>query len=139
MARRAEFVTGSSAVGTPWPASRYDFVGSSADRGVFATEITHAALYLRTLPPGTHVYFFSTRWSVNYETMHFLAPTIVGEDRSQEFGAAHLGLPDEPLPRPSVLIFMGPYGALLADARSRYPGGQTIDASPDYLAYVLAS
>ncbi|MBV9356215.1 MAG: glycosyltransferase family 39 protein [Chloroflexi bacterium] len=115
------------------------FVGSSADRGVFATEITHAALYLRTLPPGTHVYFFSTRWSVNYETMHFLAPTIVGEDRSQEFGAAHLGLPDEPLPRPSVLIFMGPYGALLADARSRYPGGQTIDASPDYLAYVLAS
>ncbi len=115
------------------------FVGSSADRGVFATEITHAALYLRTLPPGTHVYFFSTHWSVNYETMRFLAPNIVGEDRSKEFGAAHVGLPDDPLPRPSVLVFMGPYGALLADARSRYPGGQTIDASPDYLAYTVTS
>jgi hypothetical protein len=115
-----------------------DFVGSSADRGVFATEITHAALYLRTLSPGTHVYFFSTHWSVNYETMRFLAPDIVGEDRSIEFGADHVGLPDN-LARPSILIFMGPYGELLADARARYPGGQAIDASPDYVAYAVTS
>ncbi len=114
------------------------FVGSSADRGVFATEITRAALYLRTLPPGTHVYFFSTHWSVNYETMRFLAPDIDGEDRSKEFGADHVGLPDN-LVRPSILIFMGPYGTLLADARARYPGGQAVDASPDYVAYALTS
>jgi 4-amino-4-deoxy-L-arabinose transferase-like glycosyltransferase len=112
------------------------FVGSNVDRGVFATEITHAALYLRTLPPGTHVYFFSSHWSVDYETLRYLAPDVLGEDRSTEFGGAHAGLPDGPLPSPSVFVFIGDYRRLLPQAQSRYPaGGATLDATPDFLAY----
>ena len=54
-------------------------------RFVYPYQVDAASQYIDGLPPGTYVYFFSDRWSFDYETRRFLAPDATGEDRSREF------------------------------------------------------
>jgi 4-amino-4-deoxy-L-arabinose transferase-like glycosyltransferase len=50
------------------------FAIDGQQRWVVAEELAHAAQYMRTLPAGSHVYFYADGWSVDYETRRFLAP-----------------------------------------------------------------
>jgi 4-amino-4-deoxy-L-arabinose transferase-like glycosyltransferase len=93
---------------------------------VYPFEDDAASKYIATLPPGTLVYFYSYRWSFDYETRRFLAPHAAGIDRSREFG----GIPEgEEVPlgadraRASAFVFLEPYMDLLDEVVRRYPGG----------------
>ncbi len=117
------------------------FAGSYENRWVFASEITDASLFMNALPTGSHVYFFSDRWSFNYETRVFLAPGMVGEDRSTQHGK-RTDLDTEETGGPAVFIFLGEYRARLVEAREKYPQGVvTIGGTseqPTFTAYTVA-
>src|SRR5947199_9489129 len=56
-------------------------------RLVYSQQITSASLYMKTLPADAQVYFYSDRNPFSLETRQFLAPDVVGEDRSSEFSS----------------------------------------------------
>jgi hypothetical protein len=100
-------------------------------RFVFPYHIDRASYYMQDLPEGTHVYFYSRRWSINYATRQFIAPDVVGEDRSQEFRNREQ-YPDEDAPAdvtidvdgPVAFVFLPPYLELADEAEELYPGGE---------------
>jgi 4-amino-4-deoxy-L-arabinose transferase-like glycosyltransferase/DNA-binding beta-propeller fold protein YncE len=117
------------------------FANSFGDKWVFAQESTESALYMAALPKGTRVYFYSARWSWQYETPKFLAPSVEGEDRSQEFSSAHVT--DTSLTvRPAAFVLIGGYRGLLDELQARYPGGRTTyggpQSDPTFVAYELS-
>jgi hypothetical protein len=101
--------------------------------------MTDAALFMATLPSTSHVYFYSARWSVNYETRQFLAPHVSAEDRSAELG--HLGFDVDPTKGTPVFIFLAEYQDRLEEVRQRYPGGQVVRSDsgpePSFVAYLV--
>ncbi len=132
---RRSIVAGALAVGlvVPTVAQNIDgyfghFAGSTMNRWVFAQDIAVASAFMGRLPPGRPVYFYAERWSFGYETRQFLAPNVVGEDRSVEFGTP--GLEIEPGAATPVFVFLGKYREQAAEAASRYPGGETIIGGP---------
>jgi 4-amino-4-deoxy-L-arabinose transferase-like glycosyltransferase len=112
---------------------------SQSARWVFGQEMADAAQFMSTLPSTSHVYFYSARWSVNYETRQFLAPHVSAEDRSAEFG--HLGFDIDPTKGTPVFIFLGEYQDRLEEVRQRYPGGQVVRSDsgpePSFVAYLV--
>ncbi len=108
-------------------------------REIFFSQETSASTYLRSLPSGTYVYFYSERAPFALETRQYLAPDVRGEDRSKEFGGS-VSVPETPR-RPSVFILMGPYEALLPEIEKLYPGGErrtiTRDGKFEFTAYRL--
>jgi hypothetical protein len=97
---------------------------AGGDHWVFAQELTDAALYMAALPRGTHVYFYSDRWGVRYETTRFLDENVISEDRSREFSPLHVTDTDVTA-RPAVFVLIGNYRPLLQELQSKYPNGQT--------------
>ena len=92
-------------------------------RWVFVEEFTRASKYLGELPDtDLYVYFYSGRWSYNYETRRFLLPDLPGEDRSHEFGQFTLERDES---RPNVVyVLLPPYQEVLEELRALYPGGR---------------
>ena len=112
--------------------------GSEAERFVFARPMTDASFYMKRLPGDRHVYFYSVGASFTHEIRRFLAPDVVGEDRSREFGGNYsFGVAKDGLV--PVFVFMDAYERDLAVVKRRYPGGQTViggpKSSPSFLAY----
>ena len=114
------------------------FAHASAAQWTFATEMTDAARYLSTLAPGSRIYFASGRWSGDYEIRRFLAPQIVVEDRSLEYGK-RTDLTIEPGSGPVTFVLLGEYMPRLAEVRTRYPGGTVLvggpPGTPSFVAY----
>lgn len=115
-------------------------VPRSADiRWTFATEMSDAAAYMATLPETATVYFLSDRWSVDYESRQFIAPTVSGADRSREFGDFSLKL--HPGANEQVFILLGDYRRLAPRLDRLYPGGYRVDtplsSDPPFIAYVV--
>ena len=73
--------------------------------------------------PGV-VYFYSARWSYDYETRRFLYPDTPGVDRSREFGEHSLDRLDE---GPVTYVLFPPYAEETGTLRERYPGGETVE------------
>ena len=73
--------------------------------------------------PG-RVYFYSGRWSYNYETRLFLYPDTPGIDRSKEFGEYSLDRLDE---GPVTYVLLPPYAREIDALRERYPGGDAVE------------
>ncbi len=99
-----------------------------AMRFVYPYQIDAASRYIDELPKDTYVYFYSDRWSFEYETRRFLAPGYAGEDRSTEFGSPVVGpgLSDAPAPdraRNTAYVFLGTYIDRAKDVIDTYPGG----------------
>lgn len=112
------------------------FAHAPEARWTFAVEMTDAARYLGTLPPESRVYFASARWSGNYETRRFLAPQVVVEDRSREYGR-RTDLTVDPGSGPVVFILRGEYMARLDELQARYPGGALlVGGAPDAPSFV---
>jgi len=99
------------------------FAPSPSVRWIFAEDLVVASRYLKTLAPDTYVYFYSERWSWNYETRRFLLPSMKGEDRSREFGKQ---APEPDGERPVAFMLLPPYDTLLPQLEARYPGGATM-------------
>lgn len=117
------------------------FPSSDARRFVFAQEMFEASRFMRVLPADRRVYFYSERWSLDYETRQYLAPDVKGEDRSTEFGRPPVrgSLEVDPTRGAPVFVFLGRYRALLDQARARYPGGSVTVVgptdAPSFVAY----
>ena len=111
-----------------------EFPDSEVARVTFSPELTEAAEFISDLPEGHVVYFYSDRWSIDYEVFRYLAADRNGEDRSMAFGEFSL----EPDPEQNVAyVFMEPYKGRRDEVASRYPGGTEVDGGGSYVAYLL--
>ncbi len=111
---------------------------------VYPFQIDAASRYIDELPKDTYVYFYSDRWSFEYETRRFLAPGYDGEDRSTEFGGIVAGASDAPAPdrtRDVAYVFLGTYIDHASDVIDKYPGGGTSEGwhgdETEFKAYFL--
>lgn len=115
------------------------FTSSPAQSWVFVRPFTDAALFVQDLPAGSYVYFYSDRWSFNYETRQFLAPKAVGQDFSAEFGKHSLDI-DHSKGTP-VFVLLGKYRGMLDELNARYPKGKITTGGPSedpsFVAYTL--
>ena len=109
---------------------------------VFVHEFTEAAEYLNDLEPQPYVYFYSARWSFDYETRLFLAADYQGEDRSNEFGKQVLDLA-RTNDGEVVYLFLPPYLDHVPEVVAANPGGTLTEATEDdgntivFRAYLL--
>ena len=94
-------------------------------RWVFAADIAEASRYIDALPGDPYVYFYSGRWSFNYETRRYLAPDSEGEDRSNEFGTFSLELDRT---GDVVYVFLAPYLEQADEVERLFPGGTRFDS-----------
>jgi 4-amino-4-deoxy-L-arabinose transferase-like glycosyltransferase len=101
------------------------FVNHRLLRWVYAPELRTASEYLAGVPAGTRVYFFSERWSCQYETRRFLAPDVECVDRSRRFGkvTSRSGLLDFSTSpsRPALIFLMGEHTRHFDRLVKRYP------------------
>ena len=112
-----------------------DFPDTSIAQVTFGHEITDASIYVSDLPDDTVIYFYSGRWSYEYETRRYLAPDHRGEDRSVEFNNEFSLTPGDDAD--ITYIFLHPY-LEQADAVARlYPGGTLVEGSGSFRAYLL--
>lgn len=98
-----------------------DWARSPVFDWVYARQISAASTYAQSLPDRPYVYFYSERWSFNYETRQYLAPGLAGEDRSREFGQ-HQGF-DIDRSRDALILLLPPYVNDAEQIRQRYPSG----------------
>jgi hypothetical protein len=107
-------------------------------RYVYHSEITAASEYMRALPRGTYVCFYSDRHPLSLETRQFLAPDVRGEDRSREFSRKEGSIAID-VAEPVAFVLLGPYAALLPSLEEAYPGGREVaverDGAPMFVAY----
>lgn len=116
------------------------FVHDRMMRWVYAPELRIASEFLASVPSGTRVYFFSERWSCNYETRRFLAPDIQCVDRSRRFGqvSGRSGLLDFSVKerQPAMIFLMGEHTRHLDQLRKRHPEVEpVIEKDGDEMVY----
>jgi hypothetical protein len=105
--------------------------GDSVDaKWVYVEQLAAASKYIETLPDKPHVYFYASRWGYDYETRRYLAPDLVGENRSMEFGKRIVNgreelplLTDYDARVPSVVVLLPAYLDLIGRIEGEYPGG----------------
>ena len=103
---------------------------TEAMRFVYPYQIDAASRYIDELPKDTYVYFYSDRWSFEYETRRFLAPGYAGEDRTTEFPRDVAGPGDDAAPdrgRNTAYVFLGTYIDHAKAVIDKYPGGGVSD------------
>ncbi|MBF6600373.1 MAG: glycosyltransferase family 39 protein [Dehalococcoidia bacterium] len=118
-------------VAYPAVANVYGYFGPAQDsatmRLVYPYEDDAASRYIASLPAGAMVYFYSDRWSFDYETRRFLAPRATGIDRSREFGGVAKGealdFSRDPQ-RPVAFVFLDAYLGDADTVTAQYPGGK---------------
>jgi hypothetical protein len=116
-------------------------------RFVYPHQMDAASHFIADLPTGTYVYFYSDRWSFDYETRRFLAPKASGIDRSVDFGTPSIaGAPVDysiDVPGPVAFVFLGSYVDDTDVVAERYPGGTITEADRggevEFRAYVLTN
>ncbi len=102
------------------------FAHDSRQNWVFCDELTRSIEYMKTLPPERPIYFYSSRWSILYETRRFLAPDLNALNRSREFGAQNSGLtPLAGQSRP-VWVLLDSYKTEIDALKARFPGGKEV-------------
>lgn len=115
-----------------------DFPDTSLARFTFAVEIAKASEYMEQLPEGTYVYFYSARWSFDYETRRYLASEVEGEDRSTEFGTFDLQRSRE---SSVAYVLLSPYEQYAPQLMRMYPGGILTESrhegAVEFVAYYL--
>jgi 4-amino-4-deoxy-L-arabinose transferase-like glycosyltransferase len=96
-----------------------DWANSELFPWVYAQQISAASEYAAAHPDHPYVYFLAGRWTFNYETRQYLAPNIIGEDRSKEFGKRQ-DL-DIDRSRPSLILLLPPYLERAGEVETMYP------------------
>jgi 4-amino-4-deoxy-L-arabinose transferase-like glycosyltransferase len=96
-----------------------DWANSEVFPWVYAQQISEASEYAAAHPSRPYVYFLAGRWSFNYETRQYLAPNVIGEDRSKEFGRRQDLEVDRR--RPSLILLLPPYLEHADEVERLYP------------------
>jgi 4-amino-4-deoxy-L-arabinose transferase-like glycosyltransferase len=99
------------------------WAGSAHFDKVYARDFTNAVEYVRDLPDRPYVYLLSSEFRFSHETRLYLAPDVLGEDRSTEFiGRRDLFFYE---PGASVVLLLNAYANddTLDLLREIYPGG----------------
>ena len=112
-----------------------EFEDTTIAQFVFGRELTDASLFVRDLPADDLIYFYSGRWSYEYETRQYLAPDHVGVDRSNEHGGGFdLTLRDD---ADIAYVFLSPYLEQADAVAQLYPGGTLVEGGESFRAYLL--
>ena len=119
-----------------------DYRDTPIAQGTFSQAITDAALFVRDLPSDDFIYFYSGRWSYEYETRRYLAPDHRGEDRSAEFqggrGAVRREFSLTPRDDADIAyVFLHPYLDQADVVAQLYPGGTLVEGGDSFRAYLL--
>ncbi len=94
----------------------------------FGPELADAVRYVEDLPGDPYVYFYSDRWSFDYEVRQYLAPDHEGEDRSHQFGTFSL----VPNRRGEVVyLFLAPYEQQANEVARLFAGGELFESITD--------
>ncbi|MBM4401822.1 MAG: glycosyltransferase family 39 protein [Candidatus Cloacimonetes bacterium] len=119
-----------------------DLVKAPETKWVFCYDLVKTIEHLKTFPhASTFIYFYSNRWSYNYETRRFLLPNLPGEDRSYEFGKFGI----ERINKQGVVyLLMPPYEKLVDEIKKKSPGGEYQEFHDDdrrlmFVSYYLKS
>ena len=91
----------------------------------FDPEIAVAARYMDSLDGDHDLRFYSVRWSVDYETVRWFAPSVHGTNGSAEFGGDGTIFSDGVVEAPTVFMLLGGYLHLITALETTYPGGTT--------------
>ncbi len=92
---------------------------SPAVWNAFAVEFREAAEVMATMPKDARVYFYSSRWSVDYSPRLFLAPQVEAYDRSDEFGSG-----DQDIEVPATFFFLDRYIDRVGEIEKKFPRGE---------------
>ena len=105
-----------------WNSSYYfgDLVHRDVTRWVFVSDLVDSLDAAHRVDMPGKVYFYSGRWSYNYETRLFLYPQTPGVDRSREFGTFSLERLDS---GPVTYVLLPPYAQELGKIEEMYPDG----------------
>ncbi len=112
-----------------------EFPDTPVARSTFSPELAEASGFMSELPEGQLIYFYSDRWSFDYETVRYLTSDRPGEDRSRRFGRTDGFEPDRT--RDIAYVFMDPYRGLIDEVAALFPGGDRLDGGTNYQAYLL--
>jgi 4-amino-4-deoxy-L-arabinose transferase-like glycosyltransferase len=91
---------------------------------VFVEQDARASEYMAAYKGSPYVYFFSGRWSLNYETKRYLAPDVKGEDRSTQFAGPQINLTFD-RSKDSLVMLLPPYTDMAQTMQDLYPDGQS--------------
>ena len=92
---------------------------------VYASDLVDVLDATHELEDPGRVYFYSGRWSYDYETRRFLYPDTPGIDRSKEFGKYSLERLDEE--GPVTYVLLPPYAGEINTLQEKYPGGEVVE------------
>ncbi len=112
-----------------------EFEDTSIAQVTFGHENTDASIYISDLPADTVIYFYSRRWSYDYETRRYLAPDHRGEDRSVEHGGGFDLTPGDDAD--IAYVFLWPYMDRVREVAQLYPGGTLVEGGDSFRAYLL--
>ena len=108
----------------------YYYFGDYVDEGhtdwVFVGRLVDGLDAAHTFDDPGEIYFYSSRWSYNYETRKFLYPDTPGTDRSREFGEFSL---ERTGSGPVTYVLLPPYETELTSLEEMYPGGTAVSES----------
>ncbi|RYX82380.1 glycosyltransferase family 39 protein [bacterium] len=104
---------------------------SDSVKWTYGQEMVAVCRYLNTLPPDAHVYFYSRRWSKNYETRVFLARDVHIEDRSTQFGdSGDFSLELDDAKQQVYFVLVNEYQLKLPELEKLYPRSQIVKGLP---------
>lgn len=100
-----------------------DWAEKEPTRWVYCHDLVQALNHVKRLDTrDARIYFFSDRWSYNYETRKFLLPDVPGEDRSERFGK--FSIEKDAAHKRVVYLIMSPYNRFIPQVQEKYPGGE---------------
>ena len=117
-----------------WHAYFVSFARSPTQAWVFCDELTTSLAYMRSLPRDRPIYFYSSRWSIHYDTRLFLAPDLNARDASAEFRG------DGPIPWPpptanrAVWVLLDSYQARALELQLFAPNAKLRAGAPSIAA-----
>lgn len=117
-----------------WHAYFISFAQMPLQAWVFCDELTKSLAYMRSLPPDRPIYFYSSRWSITYDTRKFLAPDLNARDASAEFSPDKRLLWPPPPQSHAVWVLLDSYKARATELQMLYPNARLLAGAPSISA-----
>ena len=117
-----------------WQAYFVAFAKAPQQAWIFCDELTQALYFMRTLPRERPIYFYSSRWSVTYDTRKFLAPGLNARDASAEFAPDRRLLWPPPPENHAVWILMDVYQSRATELTLMFPNARLREGAPSLAA-----
>lgn len=113
-----------------WHAYFITFARAPVQAWIFCDDLTTSLAYMRALPHERPIYFYSSRWSVTYDTRKFLAPDLNARDASLEFSENKQLVWPPPTQNGAVWIFLDSYQARAPELHALFPDAKLLVGAP---------